>query len=302
MEYVLKILEEGSISAAAKKLYVSQPLLSQKLKQIELDLGITVFDRNTVPISLTPAGRYFVSAAEDVLKTMRDMRRAIDETNDAVRGTLRLAISHHRAVQLLPELFSQYVRQYPLVTINVMEHLKGRFSDAVLAGRVDMAFVRNKNISNDLELEVLSQDKMLLIGGNETKIAQKIPVGSTVTLDDIALDTFVSTVEEHGFREDQDAIFAYLLRRGLKPKIALETTTFELACRLAISCNYIALMPETFQHGIQPEVKKAFWCYLTLPNIWGVTPQFCLCYRKNMFLPKYMRDFIVLSRQLYHVN
>ena len=67
IQYVLSILREGSITAASKKLFVSQPALSQTIKQIEQDLGAPIFDRNTDPISLTCAGQKYVEAAQRML-------------------------------------------------------------------------------------------------------------------------------------------------------------------------------------------------------------------------------------------
>ena len=67
VQYVLTILREGSITAASKKLFVSQPALSQTLKQIEQDLGAPIFDRTTDPISLTYAGQQYVDAAQQVM-------------------------------------------------------------------------------------------------------------------------------------------------------------------------------------------------------------------------------------------
>lgn len=63
INYVLTVLTEGSITAASKKLFVSQPALSQTIKLIEQDLGAPIFDRSTDPISLTYAGQRYVEAA-----------------------------------------------------------------------------------------------------------------------------------------------------------------------------------------------------------------------------------------------
>lgn len=63
IQYVLTVVKEGSITAASKKLYVSQPSLSQTIKLIERDLGAEIFNRRTIPISLTLAGEKYVEAA-----------------------------------------------------------------------------------------------------------------------------------------------------------------------------------------------------------------------------------------------
>ena len=93
IQYVLAILREGSITAASKKLFVSQPALSQTLKQIEQDLGAAIFDRTTDPISLTYAGQQYVDAGLQVLDIDRNLRARIAETKKELHGRLRLGIS-----------------------------------------------------------------------------------------------------------------------------------------------------------------------------------------------------------------
>ena len=66
MQYVLTVLKEGSFTNAAKKLYVSQPSLSQIIKTAESNLGAPIFNRSTDPITLTPAGQLYVEAARQV--------------------------------------------------------------------------------------------------------------------------------------------------------------------------------------------------------------------------------------------
>ncbi|MFQ9806411.1 MAG: LysR family transcriptional regulator [Christensenellales bacterium] len=80
INYVLTVLTEGSITAASKKLFVSQPALSQTIKLIEQDLGAPIFDRSTDPISLTYAGQRYVEAAQAMLDIDRNLRAEIAET------------------------------------------------------------------------------------------------------------------------------------------------------------------------------------------------------------------------------
>ena len=83
IEYILAVLREGSITAASKKLYLSQPALSQAIKQAETDLGVALFDRSTDPISLTYAGQRYVEAAHDAcalsVLRLREMRARLRE-------------------------------------------------------------------------------------------------------------------------------------------------------------------------------------------------------------------------------
>lgn len=81
IEYVLTIAREGSITAASRKLYVSQPSLSQTIKLIERNLGAEIFNRNTEPISITPAGEKYIEAAQKVLEIEKTLRQEIMQMN-----------------------------------------------------------------------------------------------------------------------------------------------------------------------------------------------------------------------------
>ncbi|MBQ8617304.1 MAG: LysR family transcriptional regulator [Clostridia bacterium] len=81
IEYVLTIAREGSITAASRKLYVSQPSLSQTIKLIERNLGAEIFNRRTEPISITPAGEMYIEAAQKVLAIEEALRKEIGRMN-----------------------------------------------------------------------------------------------------------------------------------------------------------------------------------------------------------------------------
>jgi len=81
IQYVLMIAQEGSFTAASRKLYVSQSSLSQTIKLIERDLGAPIFDRNTTPVSLTFAGQKYVEAAQKVVDIRRSLQEEIMKTD-----------------------------------------------------------------------------------------------------------------------------------------------------------------------------------------------------------------------------
>ena len=74
-EYIYAIYQEKSFSKAAQKLYVSQPWLSSVVKKVEQEIKTPLFDRTTNPISLTPAGRYYVEHVEQVMAIEDEMRQ-----------------------------------------------------------------------------------------------------------------------------------------------------------------------------------------------------------------------------------
>ena len=91
-QYMLTVLQEGSITNAAKKLYVSQPSLSQMIKLVENNLGAPIFNRNTDPITLTFAGEKYIEAAKQILTINQNLAREIQEINEEEHGTIRFGI------------------------------------------------------------------------------------------------------------------------------------------------------------------------------------------------------------------
>ena len=118
-DYFFTIVEEGSLSKAAQKLYLSQPSLSQYLKRLEKRLGVDLFDHNTSPLKLTYSGeRYYEFLCEEKLRE----EQIIQELKDIKQGTsgrIRLGIAFWRAACFLPEVFPEFHRQFPNILVNI---------------------------------------------------------------------------------------------------------------------------------------------------------------------------------------
>ena len=99
MQYVLTVLKEGSFTNAAKKLYVSQPSLSQIIKTAESNLGAPIFNRSTDPITLTPAGQLYVEAARQVTTISTNLVKQVEELSNEEFGKIRLYRNYIRVLK-----------------------------------------------------------------------------------------------------------------------------------------------------------------------------------------------------------
>lgn len=102
--YIRTIAEEGGVTAAAKKLHISQPSLSQMLRQIEEEAGTPLFERGAQVFRPTYAGERYLHAAEVILNTNEILENELREIRGEERGRLRLGISVQRSIQLLPKV------------------------------------------------------------------------------------------------------------------------------------------------------------------------------------------------------
>ena len=90
-QLVLAVVREGSFTAAAKSLFVTQPTLSQQIRQIEQQLGQPIFERGTTPVSLTPAGQIYVQSARRFLQIEAQMNESLAALSGRQTGLLRRA-------------------------------------------------------------------------------------------------------------------------------------------------------------------------------------------------------------------
>jgi len=116
----LKILfEERNISRASERLYISQPALTYRLKNLEKDFGTSLFFKTKKGIEFTSEGIYLAEYAQDMLAELQKTKDYMLNMKQEVRGTLRLGVSSNFAQYRLPKLLKKFSLQYPHVQFNV---------------------------------------------------------------------------------------------------------------------------------------------------------------------------------------
>ena len=105
------IVDSGSITAAARKLYLSQPALSQRLKQIEEQLGCQLIDRSGKPLQLTQAGQIYYEWARRTLDDAERMERDINAVSNSSVRRLMVGTSFSRSSSILPDIIERFERE-----------------------------------------------------------------------------------------------------------------------------------------------------------------------------------------------
>ena len=135
-EYIYAIYQERSFSKAAQKLYVSQPWLSSVVKKVEQEIKTPLFNRSTNPISLTPAGEYYIQQVEKVMAIETDMREHFTALNSP--GTeLHIGSSMFFCTYVLPQLFKEFQEQNPQITLTLTEGSSAAMAEKLLDRKLD---------------------------------------------------------------------------------------------------------------------------------------------------------------------
>ena len=188
-QYMMTILQEGSITAAAKKLFISQPSLSQMVKLVETNLGTPVFNRATDPLTLTPAGEKYIEAAGQILAIHANLEREIEEIRAEEHGKIKFGIPVQRGMMLLPLALPRFFEAYPHVTVELFEQGSSRMENMVLNGTVDLACMTTVARHEELTYQLLENEEMVLLAARSTGLASRIPDGTPVSYTHLTLPT-----------------------------------------------------------------------------------------------------------------
>ena len=134
-KYAYQVYKKGSFSKAAKALYISQPSLSSAISRLESELGFRIFDRSTVPLSLTAEGRIYIESIEEIMESESNMRKRVKELSDTDHGSITVGGSSYSSYLILSDICSEFYRRYP--KINVTIDLGNIGSSLVLHDKLD---------------------------------------------------------------------------------------------------------------------------------------------------------------------
>lgn len=163
LHYFLTIAEEGQITAAAKKLQMAQPPLSQQLKQLEDELGVKLAERGPRSIHLTDAGEILRRRARQIMALTDSTVREIQDMSQGLMGTLQLGTVSSSGAALLTDRLTEFQQTYTGVKFEIHEGNTFHVIDLLRSGVIELGIVRTPFQTNGLNCKFISSEPMLAI-------------------------------------------------------------------------------------------------------------------------------------------
>jgi LysR family cys regulon transcriptional activator len=141
LKYLIGIVDSGlNITAAADRLFTSQPGISKQLKQLEAELGMQLFTRKGKSlVAVTPAGREVVARARKILREVENISSLASDLTGEQEGTLSIATTHTQARYVLPEVIRAFRQRYPRVDLELHQGTSEQILELVNTNKVDFA-------------------------------------------------------------------------------------------------------------------------------------------------------------------
>jgi len=221
LQAFVAVADLGSFSAAADRLYVTQPAVSKRIANLETLMSARLFDRIGRQVLLTEAGRTLYPRAHRVLTEIEDGRRDLHNLSGRVEGTLRVATSHHVGLHRLPPVLRRYRARFPQVRLDLRFMASEAAYGAVTEGSVDFAVVTlDPTPRPELSASPLWTDPMLPVAARKSPLLNRHCVRPA----DLEAEPAILPDSKTFTRRIVDNALAGL---GIKPNVELSTNFLE---------------------------------------------------------------------------
>lgn len=292
-QYILTILEEGSISAAARKLFISQAALSQAIRYVEEEVGLPVLERGRGEVKLTYAGERYVETARQMLLLERSFRNEIDEIKREQSGQLRFGIPSQTGSEVIPRTFSGFQNAWPSIRLKVTEKGSPELTRLVQQGELDLALIRTAAREKGITYVQLQKNQMGIFAGKGSGLYETYPDGTAIDIAQAAGETFIFMKTGHSSRFTQDKL---LEREKLKLQPILELDNFETAKRIVIGGGCVMVASYSSLQRDEKALTKAHFYPLKGADNEEKT---YLIYNDATYLTPYMKHWIQLIEEIY---
>lgn len=253
IRYLIAVADMQSFTRAAELLCVSQPTLSQQIKNLEDLLDVQLLDRSGRTVQLTAAGEVYLHYARRALRELDEGKRAVHELQDLSRGSLRLGMTPITDHMVSP-LLESFNTRYPGITVITRELPQDAVESGVAEGNLDIGIAFTNILStearlNEIDTHILFTETLNLAVGKAHSRA-----GQTESLSPQMLEgeSLVLLNSDFALRRHVDQ---YCLEHGITPRIAMETNSLSVIVEVARLGRLATILPHSIicaQQGLHP--------------------------------------------------
>jgi DNA-binding transcriptional LysR family regulator len=163
LEVFIKVYQLKSFSKAGQSLYLSQPTISEHIRLLEEDLGLSLFDREGKEILPTKAGQLLYQHASQLMALRTESMRAMKQFRDKETGDLVVGGSNIPGQYILPALLGKFRESFPRVKIHLLIGDSKNITEHLLEGSIEIGLIGAKVVHRHISCEHLIKDELICI-------------------------------------------------------------------------------------------------------------------------------------------
>ena len=262
LSYITAIAEEKSITKAAEKLYITRSALNYSLLNTEKLLGFPLFKRISNKLVPTYAGEIFLENARKIMASCKEMDHSLQTLSDTTQQRLSIGITVGGGQSAFARMFPEYHKQYPLITVNLLEGNMHILEEALLNGKIDIAFFGGIPDNPLITFrEVLNPQPLLLAVPKDHFLIRQhgLNNGDPIDLKLFQSEAFIIMNRKSFLHEKIDDIFH---TSKFRPHIIMECSELSMVLHFiehnvglgSIPDNVLKNQPNLMGFPVQPEV------------------------------------------------
>lgn len=238
LSYFLSTVKHGSLKAAAREHFVTQPAVTMQLKKLEEELGEKLYVRRGRRIVATQVGTYVVPYAEEVLQRIEALRTAVHGLKGLERGHLTLGNIDAASIYVLPSVFRSLRRKHPGVEIRVIVADTDHLIRTLESGEIELAIVTLPLSREGLEVVPIYRDDMVLVASPGHRLATER--GHRRVLEVVSQTGLITYPADSTTRRLIEQVF---LENGLQLRSSMEMSSPEAIKRLTEAGLGLSILP-----------------------------------------------------------
>ncbi|MDQ0941205.1 DNA-binding transcriptional LysR family regulator [Streptomyces sp. V1I1] len=236
LAYFAGVARQEHVTRAAQEMGVPQSTLSRAIVRLEEDLGVVLFARKGRTVSLTPAGRTFLTSVERALAEVERAAESVQADADPAAGKVAFGFLHTMGSETVPGLIRAFRADHPRIRFTLVQNYGEAMIERLRAGDLDLCLTSPVPDAPDLVARRLDEQRLRLVVPDDHRLAAR----KRIRLAEAADETFVTLEPGYGLRRITDDLCA---EAGFTPRVAFEGEEAETLRGLVAAGLGVALLP-----------------------------------------------------------
>ncbi len=258
LEYFVEVARQKSFSKAALISHVSQSAISKMIKDLESELGTSLFNRNSKYVQLTDTGVIFFEQAQQVVDMFLNLTTEFETKIKMEKGKISIGLLPITSSTIFAELLGEFKKKYPLIEISLSEYGSKKVALAINDGTLDAGVVCIVPDNQYYDSLTFSKDPLFVIVSSQNPLSQ-LP---SIELASLSNESFVLYSKDFSLH---DEIINQCRNVGFSPNVIFETSQLELMTQMVAANLGIAFLPSAVCREL--DAKRIVSVPLTEPQI-----------------------------------
>ena len=285
LEVFLSVAKHLNYTRAGEELNLSQPSVSIRIKQLENELGMKLFEQLGKKVALTDAGLLLVSHARRVIAAIEDAKQALEELQGLERGSLRIGASTTPGMYLIPQIIARFKERYPKIEVHLGIKDTKQVEEGVIRNEFDFGFVGGHLVGDEVDVVAWITDQLVLVVGPKHPLAKK----KSIKVADLRKEKFI--LRELG-SATRSTIASHLQRSNLAAHTVMELENPESVKKAVQSGLGIAFISK---FAVEIELRAKTLVAVRIHGL-DIRRELKIVHRKDKHLSRAAQTFISMAQ------